>query len=102
METCNVFFSWQSDIKESKNFISDCLRQLPKKLKDIAIIEVDRDTRGLAGAPDIGDARNHIICSISAAICILRECGVLHGGKPEILSAQYDLSKLLLEGMGRI
>lgn len=186
METCNVFFSWQSDIKESKNFISDCLRQLPKKLKDIAIIEVDRDTRGLAGAPDIGDAifmkidkadifvadvtiingewggrktpnpnvmlelgyaikslgwdriillynkdygnveslpfdinhqrmlgyslkdekkaeaRNQIICSISATICILRECGVLHGGKPEILSARYDLSKLLLEGMGRI
>lgn len=53
---CPLKYGKIADIKESKNFISDCLRQLPKKLKDIAIIEVDRDTRGLAGAPDIGDA----------------------------------------------
>ncbi len=56
MDVCNIFYSWQSDIKESKNFISDCLKQLPKKLKDMAVVEVDRDTEGIAGSPDIGDS----------------------------------------------
>lgn len=56
MENCNIFYSWQSDIKGSKNFISDCLKQLPKKLKDMVVAEVDRDTEGIAGSPDIGDA----------------------------------------------
>lgn len=32
------------------------------------------------------EVRNQIICSISATISILRKCGVLHGGKPEIYS----------------
>ncbi|PWJ51580.1 hypothetical protein [Faecalicatena contorta] len=55
MERCNIFYSWQSDIKESKNFLSDCLKQLNKKLRDIVVVEVDRDTEGIAGAPDNGD-----------------------------------------------
>ena len=51
-----IFYSWQSDIKESRNFISDCLNKLEKKMKDVVLCEIDRDTRGLAGAPDIGDS----------------------------------------------
>lgn len=53
---CKIFYSWQSDIKESRNFISGCLKKIPKKLKDISVIEIDRDTQGIAGSPDIGDA----------------------------------------------
>ena len=53
---CTIFYSWQSDIKVSRNFISDCLDKLRKKIKDIVLCDIDRDTQGLAGAPDIGDS----------------------------------------------
>lgn len=53
---CKIFYSWQSDIKESRNFISGCLKKIPDKLKGISVIEIDRDTQGIAGSPDIGDA----------------------------------------------
>lgn len=53
---CTIFYSWQSDIKVSRNFISDCLDKLRKKMKDIVLCDIDRDTQGLAGAPDIGDS----------------------------------------------
>lgn len=55
MENCTIFYSWQSDIKASRNFISDCLKRLPPKLADLATIEISRDTEGIAGAPNIGD-----------------------------------------------
>ena len=48
---CTIFYSWQSDIKVSRNFISDCLDKLRKKIKDIILCDIDRDTQGLAGAP---------------------------------------------------
>lgn len=53
---CTIFYSWQSDIKSSRNFISDCLDRLEKRMKDIVLCDIDRDTQGLAGAPDIGDS----------------------------------------------
>lgn len=53
---CTIFYSWQSDIKSSRNFISDCLERLRKRMKDIILCDIDRDTQGLAGAPDIGDS----------------------------------------------
>lgn len=52
---CNIFYSWQSDIKESRSFISECMKQIPKRCRDIAMVEVSRDTVGVAGAPNIGD-----------------------------------------------
>lgn len=55
MDTCSIFYSWQSDIKDSRNFISDCLKRLPKKLRELSVIEIDRDTAGVAGSPNIGD-----------------------------------------------
>jgi len=55
-EKCLIFYSWQSDIKESRNFISNCMKQLAQKCKNIMPIEVSRDTQGLSGAPNIGDA----------------------------------------------
>lgn len=56
MKKCTIFYSWQSDIKGSRNFISDCLNRLGKRMKDIVLCDIDRDTQGLAGAPDIGDS----------------------------------------------
>ena len=56
MEPCTIFYSWQSNVKASRNFISDCLKRLPQKLKDLSAVEISRDTEGLAGAPNIGDA----------------------------------------------
>lgn len=53
---CTIFYSWQSDIKESRNFISDCLEKLEKRLSHLMLCNIDRDTKGLAGAPDIGDS----------------------------------------------
>ncbi|MBQ9608414.1 MAG: hypothetical protein IJV15_03105 [Lachnospiraceae bacterium] len=53
---CTIFYSWQSDIKESRNFISDCLKKLRKNIKEFMICDIDRDTQGLVGAPDIGDS----------------------------------------------
>ena len=55
MDHCTIFYSWQSDVKASRNFISDCMKRLPQKLVDLAAIEISRDTEGIAGAPNIGD-----------------------------------------------
>ncbi len=55
MDHCTIFYSWQSDIKASRNFISDCMKRLLQKLVDLAAIEISRDTEGIAGAPNIGD-----------------------------------------------
>lgn len=56
MNKCTIFYSWQSDVKVSRSFISDCLKRLGKKLSGIVLCDIDRDTQGLAGAPDIGDS----------------------------------------------
>lgn len=56
MKKCTIFYSWQSDIKASRNFISNCLNRLRKKMRDVVLCDIDRDTQGLAGAPDIGDS----------------------------------------------
>lgn len=77
MESCNIFYSWQSDIKGSKNFISDCLKQLPKKLKDMVVAEVDRDTEGIAGSPDIGDA---IYSKIDKADIFVADVTIINDG----------------------
>lgn len=55
-EKCRIFYSWQSDIRESRNFISDCLKRISSKKWNNVIVEVDRDTVGMAGAPNITDA----------------------------------------------
>lgn len=56
MSHCTIFYSWQSDISTTRRFLQNCLNQLPQKLRDIAVIEVERDTKGLAGSPDIIDS----------------------------------------------
>ena len=39
----------------SRNFISDCLDKLRKKMKDIMLCDIDRDIQGVTGA-DTRDA----------------------------------------------
>lgn len=56
MSHCTVFYSWQSDVNATRRFLQNFLNQLPKKLSDIALVEVERDTKGLAGSPDIIDS----------------------------------------------
>lgn len=54
MAKCNIFYSWQSDRKETKKFISKCLNKLQGKTVDYVLYEVKRDTEGVAGSPNIG------------------------------------------------
>lgn len=55
MNKCKVFYSWQSDRKTTSKFISKCLNRLNGKKFDFAVYEVERDTAGVAGAPDIAN-----------------------------------------------
>lgn len=56
-QECTVFFSWQSDNKGARNFISAALEKVQKKLKGIGVESaIDRDTSGIPGSPDIARA----------------------------------------------
>jgi len=56
--TRNVFYSWQSDseVRFNRYFIEDCLKRAIKKLNrtDLSELVIDRDTKNVAGMPDIG------------------------------------------------
>lgn len=73
---CTIFYSWQSDIRVSRNFISGCLDKLRKKIKDIILCDIDRDTQGLAGAPDIGDS---IYEKIDSADIFIADVTIING-----------------------
>ena len=49
---CKIFYSWQSDNKKVRNFISDCIKQLNKDFPEIVTTEITRDTQGVPGSPD--------------------------------------------------
>lgn len=82
----NVFYSWQSDLpgNTNRNFIEDAIK---KALRDLAKDEdvyqppreVDRDTRGVAGSPNIAET---IFAKIDAAsACVFDVSIVLRGDK---------------------
>lgn len=55
-----VFYSWQSDVEDTKKLITKCLDKAIKNLKvklktELVGIELDRDTKGKSGTPDIAD-----------------------------------------------
>jgi hypothetical protein len=55
----SIFWSWQSDspAKQNRNFIEDCLRKAVKNIgQENTIINVDRDTQGIGGTPEIANA----------------------------------------------
>lgn len=56
MANFTVFYSWQSDVKQNRNFVLDALEKAAKEIKAGSVgIEpvIDRDTKGVAGSPDI-------------------------------------------------
>lgn len=61
MSTCNIFYSWQSDLPNATNrgFIQRALENAAKVIRDDNSIQVepvvDRDTAGVPGAPDIAE-----------------------------------------------
>ncbi len=73
----NIFYSWQSDLPNSKNrgFIQSCIEKAVSQITQEKIhleIAVDRDTKGVSGTPDIAssifskiDASNIFIADIS-------------------------------------
>lgn len=52
MANFTVFYSWQSDVKQNRNFVLDSLEKAAKAITTSSVI-IDRDTKGVAGSPDI-------------------------------------------------
>lgn len=65
-----VFYSWQSDLKNSTNrsFIEDALKRAVATLGDLEIA-IDRDTQDMAGSPDISEAIFAKIEKADAFVC---------------------------------
>ncbi|MBX9654946.1 hypothetical protein K2Y11_15145 [bacterium] len=61
MSTRTIFYSWQADISASTNrtFIADCLERAINQLKSDGKLNlelnIDRDTSGVGGSPDIAN-----------------------------------------------
>lgn len=59
METIILFWSWQSDspANVNRNFIQKCLEKAAKKIGKATarLVEVERDTQGVGGTPNIAD-----------------------------------------------
>jgi len=90
-----IFYSWQSDLdgKTNRNFIEECLRRATKTIRndDSVLVDpvIDRDTRGVAGAPDIGatifakiETSTAFVCDVS---CINRDKGGRPTPNPNVL-----------------
>jgi hypothetical protein len=90
-----IFYSWQSDLdhKTNWNFIEECLRRATKAIQndDSILVEpvIDRDTRGVAGSPDIGatifakiETSAAFVCDVS---CINRDKGGRPAPNPNVL-----------------
>lgn len=51
-----IFYSWQSDLpnRDNRNFIKECIEKAVKEAnRDEVCLEVDRDTNGISGFPNI-------------------------------------------------
>lgn len=53
--TYTIFYSWQSDLPngDTRGLIGDSIDAAAKRLKGIAAVHADRDTKGEFGSPDI-------------------------------------------------
>ena len=78
---CKVFYSWQSDLPNNINrgFIEQALETAAKSIRNDDSIKiepvVDRDTRGVPGAPDIAktilekiEQSQVFVCDVSIVI----------------------------------
>lgn len=54
MRTYNIFYSWQSDIKQNDKFVQDCIADAIKNINSTdSEYKIDRDTLNKNGTPDI-------------------------------------------------
>lgn len=76
-----VFFSWQSDIKSNRNFIEKALERAANEVASDGSIGiepvVDRDTRGVPGAPDIGTT---ILTKVRGADVFVGDVTIINDG----------------------
>ena len=80
-----IFYSWQSDetaktnAKTNRYFVEDALKRAAKKLgrDEIGVVEVDRDTKGVSGTPDIAAT---IFGKIDAADGFVGDVSIINPG----------------------
>lgn len=83
-----IFYSWQDDIarKDNRNFIEDALKKAIKNInKDDALVDeliIDRDTKGVAGAPLIAETILGKIDIASVFVADVSIIGKADSGKP--------------------
>jgi hypothetical protein len=74
-----IFYSWQSDLPNSTNrgFIEGELDAVAKEFKaeEAVVVEVDRDTSGVSGSPDIGKT---ILEKIDAADSFVADVSIIN------------------------
>lgn len=76
----SIFYSWQSDLpnKENRNLIE---KAIVKSIKEFDEIDLDRDTRGLSGSPNIVDSIYQKISKSFLFLCDVTSVGKTEGGK---------------------
>lgn len=71
----SIFYSWQSDLpnKDNRSYIESCIKRAvklnEKNVNMNVFFEYDRDTRGVTGAPDIGETIFNKIEKADVFIC---------------------------------
>lgn len=72
---CTIFYSWQSDLpnKDNRSFIENCIEKSIKKIKvgfEVGLtVAIDRDTKKMAGTPDIAGTIFDKIAKADVFIC---------------------------------
>jgi len=78
-----IFYSWESDLPNSTNrgFIEGELKAVAKEFtaEGAVVVEVDRDTTGVAGSPDIGQT---ILAKIDAADAFVADLSIINSDLP--------------------
>ncbi len=75
MQTCKIFYSWQSDLPNPTNrgFIQTALEKAIKSIRNDESIQVepaiDRDTQGVPGSPDIANTIFDKIDQAAVFVC---------------------------------
>ena len=88
----NIFFSWQSDVKENKNIIRKGIKDACQKLKQTNgyEINIDEATRDIPGAPKIEDSIKDKISSCDIFIADITPITQYNG-------KQYPNSNVIFE-----
>ena len=100
-----VFYSWQSDLpnKDNRSFIENCVKKAIKKntlISDMKLFgDYERDTRGLAGSPNIVEAIFDKINKSDVFICDISIINYDYNGRktpnPNVLTELGYAAKVL-------